>query len=444
LSFLVALLSFWSVWAQADTEVVVVGAHIAGQTEGEHRRTADKLVSVIERQRGLTAVPPDEVRSRIRGRGEQILDQALTGAGRQLLAEGRMFFEQADLEQARQKLNAALEHLRGAMAGTTDSRPFIDALLLLGMVNISMGDEDAARQAYKSVLRLDPARELDTVHYPPKVVALFDEVRDAVLAAPRATLQIVVADPQARVYVDGRRRGVGGASVTDLITGPHYVLVSSDAGYRSYAEVDVSPGAAKKITSKLHRRFVGRPHRDVAMRAGQVADMYRAVGDRVTVGLVLMAGETQSGMVGVQIFEPRTGNFSRVLSAPVDGDAASALMGLVRRVNTFVNDNGGLRSDQVGRQVLSMDIGSNSVLAEVLLDARDESQRALPPMADSDPYVPAAQRPRRPWYVWAGVGVLAAGATGAAFALQGDVPTTGGERKKTTTSNTGTVVVSSP
>ena len=122
MSFLVVLMSCWSVWAQADTEVVVVGAHIAGQTEGEHRRTADKLVSVIERQRGLAAVPPDEVRSRIRGRGEQILDQAPTGAGRKLLAEGRMFFEQADLEQARQKLNAALEHLRVELDRVSNAR----------------------------------------------------------------------------------------------------------------------------------------------------------------------------------------------------------------------------------------------------------------------------------------------------------------------------------
>jgi hypothetical protein len=330
------------------------------------------------------------------------------------------------------------------MAGTTDSRPLIDALLLMGMAQFSMGEPDAARQVYQRVLRLDPTRELDTVHYPPKVVAMFNEVREAVLAAPRASLRIVASDPEARVFVNGRMRGRGRVDVTDLVTGSHHVLVSSDSGHRSYAHVSVNPGAMGKLTADLRRRFVGQAALGGAARSDQVGDLYRVLGDRVTGGLVLLAGAVDERTVGMQLFEPRTGNFSKILSAPAGNDPSGALLALGRRLGTFLNDSGVLRSDQVSGTALSLDISTNPVLAEVLLDSRTEAQRS----PDQNPRPgPVARQPRSPWYLWAGVGILAAGATAAAVSLRGDAGSGGSGRggtTTTTTSTTGTVVVPSP
>lgn len=427
----------------AQTEVVVVGLHLEGLSEGEIRSVTKKLVSVVDRQRHLRAVPPSEVRTRIRGRGEQVLDDALTGQGRAMLAEGRMLFEQADLEGALQRLDLAVTALDSAMAGTTDSRPLIDALLLMGMAQFSMGEADAAREVYQRVLRLDPTRELDTVHYPPKVVAMFNEVRVAVLAAPRASLLIEASDPEARVFVDGRMRGRGRVDAKDLVTGSHHVLVSSDSGHRSYAYVSVDPGAVGKVTADLYRRFVGQAAADGGARSEQIGDLYQVLGDRVTGGLVLLAGAIDARTVGVQLFEPRTGNFSKILSAPAANDPSGALLALSRRVGTFLNDSGVLRADQVGSKAMSLDISTNPVLAEVLLDSRTEALRS--PAQNPKPGPVAHERPT-PWYLWAGVGVLAAGATGAALSLRGDTPAgaSGGGGKTTTTSSTGTVVVPSP
>ncbi len=431
--------------AQAETEVVVVGVHLSRQGETAAVRTTAKIVSVVDRQPGLQAVPPEVVRARVRGQGDQILDDALTGRGRTLLAEGRLFFEQADLERALGRLTEAEVALEAAMAGTTDSRPLVDALLLLGMVQLSMGQSDAARQAYKRVLLLDPARELDGVHYPPKVVHLFQEVRQAVLAAPRASILIQASRPDAQVFVDGRLRGQGRVQVDDLITGTHHVLVGSDSGHRSYVVVRVEPGSRKVVTARLNRRFVGQAASDTGLRSVQVRELYRALGDRVTGGLVLLAGEINSTTVGMQVFEPRTGNFSRILTAPAAGDSASALISLVAQVGGFLNQDGVLRADQVGGSAAGMDIGANPVLAQVLLDTRPEHRQR-----DSTP----TPRPhedrvfeehRIPWYIWAGAGAVALGVTGAAFALQGDPPLgTGGGGTQIKTSDTGTVVVPSP
>jgi hypothetical protein len=440
LTILLSLLLSLPAQAGPRTEVVAVGVHLEGQTEAEAHRTTVKLMSVIQRQGGLQAVSPEQVRARVRGRGDQILDDALNGEGRDLLAEGRLLFEQADLEPARQRLQAAVVALDGAMAGTIDGRPLIDSLLLLGLVQISMGEADTARQIYKRVLRMDPTRQLDPVHYPPKVVALFSEVRQAVLAAPRAAMVITASDPTARIYVDGRLRGTGNVVVEDLITGPHHLLLSSQSGHRSYKSITVSPGAKKKITAQLTRRFVGLAAPSAQSRSRQCADLYRALGDRVTGGLVLLAGELGQGRVGVQLFEPRTGNFSKMLTAGGDGDPVGEILTLAGRLGSAVNDSGVLRPEQVGEQALPLDIGSNPVLAEVLLDSRSASERGAVPSSRR-----VLGRSKTPWYVWAGVGVLVAGATGAAFSLQGDsssVKTP--DPEPTRSSGTGTVVLRMP
>jgi len=431
--------------AHAETEVVVVGAHISGQNLQLAEQAAAKLVSAVDRQRGLKAIPPEVVRSRIRGRGEQILDDALTGKGTALLAEGKILFEQADLETALIRLAGSIAALEGAMAGTTDSRGLVDALLLVGMAQLSMGQPDAARMMYKRVLLLDPTRELDTIHYPPKVVALFSEVRSAVLAAPRASITITTTPLGASVFVDGRLRGQSPVKVGDLIPGVHHILVTSDAGFRHYEVIQVAPKSKTTVVATLENYFVGRAMATRPARSEQIGELYRALGDRVTGGLVLVAGEIDPDTVGMQLFEPRTGNYSRVLTAPAGGDPAGALVGLAPQVGAFLNKSGVLGADQVGGRALSLDIETNPLLAQVLLD--DRRRPASPPSEPSSP-APTARGDGIPWYIWAGVGVMAVGAAGAAFALQGDGPEgEGGGGKdggETTTGSTGTIVVVTP
>ncbi len=428
--------------AKAETEVVVLGLHLAVESHPDAVRMTDKLVSAVDRQRGLKAISPELARSRVRGRGDQIIDEALTGHGRTLLAEGRLLFEQAELDASLARLLASVEALEAAMAGTTDSRPLIDALLLVGMVQLSMGEADEARRVYKKVLRLDPDRELDAVHYPPKVVKLFKEVRSAVLAAPRAAVIVEPSDPNARVFVDGRFRGHGRVAVEDLVTGEHYLLVSSESGHRSYAEVGVVPGSKKVIKAHLKRRFVGKAAGSSAARSAQVAGLYRSLGDRVTMDIVLIAGQMSRDQVGIQLFEPRTGNFSRMLTAPVEGEPSKALVQLATTVGDLLNESGVLRADQVSATTIPLDIGANPILAEVLLDARTGDRSDAQPARRTS--ARSSHRPTTPWYVWAGVGALTAGAAGAAFALQGAdaAANTGGTT--TTTSDTGTVVVVRP
>jgi hypothetical protein len=308
-----------------------------------------------------------------------------------------------------------------------------------------MGEADSARAAYKRVVVLDPDRELDGVHFPPTEVALFSAVRAQVLQVPRGAIRVRSASATATVFVDGRRRGEGSIEVDGLVSGNHHVLVTSDTGHRSYASVVLGAGQRQDVNADLSRRFVGRPGADATARSMQTEALYRGLGDAVTDGLVLMSGDVGHGQVAVQVLEPRTGNVSRPLVGSGGSDPETAVLALAGKIGAFITETGVLRADDVAGTALPLDIETNPVLARVLLDS---SPQSAPPKEKRT----ARKKTPLPWYVWAGIGVMAVGATGVALALQPKKATGGGGGGDddgngdggTRESETGTVLVPTP
>jgi hypothetical protein len=338
-----------------------------------------------------------------------------------MLAEGRVLFEHADLESAQERIGEAVEALEHALAGATDSKALVDALLVQGNIGLSMGDVDLARSAFKRVIQLDATRELDSVHYPPKVVALFGEVRTKVLAVPVGSIAIDLKDQGATVHVDGRYRGEGTRIIKDLVPGSHHVLVTTDGGRRSHTVVEVMPGEKTQMSVALDAYFIGRAGDNAAEWSRQAGHLYSAIGDQVTDGMILIAGETKSGEAAVQLYESRTGNFSEILfgasGVVEDGaDPVASVAELTKQIGTFLSESGTLAPDKVSPTRLDIDISTNPVLASVLYGS------GAPPPLDV-PTAPApvtaetTERDGVPWYVWAGVGAMLAGATGVALAL---------------------------
>ena len=85
--------------AAETTEVVVVGSHVSSTTGLE----SDLLGNAVAAVEGFSVVGPQEVQSRLRGRGPRLVDEALQERGRSALAEGKVLFEHADLEAAEER-----------------------------------------------------------------------------------------------------------------------------------------------------------------------------------------------------------------------------------------------------------------------------------------------------------------------------------------------------
>lgn len=426
-------LALFSSSALADraVELLILGAHIDGSG------SVDALLNEADTFPGVNAVGPEEVKGRIRGRGPRIVDDALLAHGRSLLSEGRVLFEHADLAGANKRIAESVAAFEKAMPGSTDARPLVEALLVQGNIGLAMGDREAGRVAFRQVVRMDPDRLLDPVHYPPKVLALFDEVRTEVRKRPTGSIRVIVDDELASVHIDGRFVGVGPRLVDALPPGPHHVLVSGSGGLRTYAAVNVESGRKLEFRASLESYFIGQPAHSEREREIQTSYLYRSLGDQATEGLVLIAGETGVDEVGIQLYEPRTGNFSTVIRRSSDGDALGALERMLPAVLDLLTPHGSLAPTAVSTDALGLNLSSNPDLSRLLLQVETTRSNAMVG-APIGPQLPRAGSQPVPWGVWAGAGGMLVTATVVAFLLR---PAESSDVDASESTGTGTVTV---
>lgn len=398
----------------ADAEIAVVGVHVEGMNESEARAAAQTMVEAIAASSGVIPIPPEEVRSRLAGRERLVVETAFLGAGRRALDEGRILYERAEFEDAINALGSAVELLTEAMPAATDNRLLIDALLTLGLTHFSAGETSPASDAFRQVVVLDPTRRLDAVKYSKPTVEFFDKVRAEVEARGTGTIE-VTGNPGLNVYIDGRSRGVTPLSLDGLPVGSHSVLVLGPDGQRAYEEVEVGKDARVKVSPRLDRGLLAETGASEDERRRQARQLYEALGTYVETDLVLMAGQISAGKVGIQLYEPRTGNLSTILSAE-GGDSVDQLAATVARLPELVDDSGGLKTDQVFARAAPLDIGTNTLLLSLLLDP----EPVLAQTVETGGETGAATEDKKrgpPWYVWAGIGTVAAGGATTAVLL---------------------------
>jgi hypothetical protein len=291
--------------------------------------------------------------------------------------------------------------LEEALPVTTDNRLLIDALLMQGLTHFSVGDEEPARAAFERVALLDPTRRLDPVNYSGPTVEFFDQARAAVEAQGMGALAIE-GEEGAQVYVDGRARGRVPLRVDGLPAGAHAVLVVGAEGRRAFEVVEVTQTRVATLQPTLDVGLRVQAGATDEAAARQTEQLYEALGAYTQTELVLVAGQSGPGEVAVQLYEPRTGNFSKIFRATGDdpvGDLADGVVGLAG----FLDDAGALRTDKVFSRAAPLDIGTNTLLLDMLLDPSKAAPAAASVAGEEDGGRGV------PWLVWAGVGAVAAG-----------------------------------
>jgi hypothetical protein len=398
--------------AGKGAEVGVVGAHIRGQEEAEAAILCESMASAISSSGNLEALSSQGFAVTISGREALILSEAFQGAGRKRLEEGRVLYERADFEGAIEALSDATRLIEQGLPYADDARDLLDAQILLGVAALSNGDDASAGAAFRRVVTLDPARELDAVNFPPAVVNRFNVERKALLGQQRARVKVELP-VGAVLRVDGAQSP---NRELELVPGRHVLLVSASEGMRATTVLELRAGENRSWKPTLESLSIGAPDLPLDQRQGQTEGMYRSLG-RNSDRLVLLSGDIGGGKVGVQLFEPRTGNFSKPLTDEAGQDPGNTIVDLLPALAGYVGDQGTLRSDRVTSQPIPLDMSTNPVLARMLLDPA--------PLVETRTVVQKV-----PWYVWAGggalivgsavvVGVIAAGGGGSTEQPQG-------------------------
>jgi hypothetical protein len=122
-----------------------------------------------------------------------------------------------------------------------------DAYELRARTRFMLNDRDGTRNDFRSLLTLNPGRGL-TAQVSPNVVAIFAEIKKAIIGA----INLTIAPADAEVQIDGVSVSqVNG--VVPIVAGPH-TIAARQAGYRPGSEtVSVSPGATVDLALVLER-----------------------------------------------------------------------------------------------------------------------------------------------------------------------------------------------
>jgi len=95
----------------------------------------------------------------------------LSGPPWELLQKGRQAYEYGDYESARQFLNSALQ-------GNLPESSRIEAWMLLGQCNYLLRSYSASRDAFVSLLLINPDYQPDPVMVPPTIMGFFERLRE--------------------------------------------------------------------------------------------------------------------------------------------------------------------------------------------------------------------------------------------------------------------------
>jgi len=424
MSMLPLLLIASSLHAAALPEVALVGLHVDDVNTDQAHQAIAALERSLEDSGRVTVVSYDEVARRIDGREDIIVSDAFLGPAKALLDEGRVLYERASPDQAIPVLEDAVKAFNATMAYTTENRSLIEALLLLGFAHIVMGDEDTASRAFGRVVLMDPSRILDEINYAPRIVNFFAGVREDVLAHGYGSIEVLTPLPGAEVYVDGRRMGVTPMVAEKLPVGRHFLAVVGADGYRTFGMVEIQPDHRGSARVSLEDRDLARPDDSERGRARQTEQLYRSLGEYLETDAILLAGMDETGELGLQLYARHTGAFSKILHTDPGDTPYEAAADLAPALAGYLTPTGDLRTDRVSPSVLALDVSSNDLLADLLLNPQPKWE------------VVGGGDGKSRWYLWAGAGVLAAGgATAATLALTAD-----GENRN----NQGTIVVEIP
>lgn len=153
-----------------------------------------------------------------------------------LSTQGRLAFEELELDRAMESLNAAIREYDRYAAYITDFRPLAETLMLLGITHLFQGETARGRERLAQAVVLEPTIEPDARYFNPSQRATFSRVRNRMLKARRGSLIVETEPSGAEIYIDGKFIGVSPETVLDVVEGRHYVRVVKD-GYRPFGTV---------------------------------------------------------------------------------------------------------------------------------------------------------------------------------------------------------------
>ncbi|MBW1876757.1 MAG: hypothetical protein JRJ84_00190 [Deltaproteobacteria bacterium] len=375
--------------------LAVVGIHQSQLTPDEQRRASEALVRTIEDSHFFTALTLADLEPALAGRESLILQDAFLGPGRELLDDGKQYYNQAQPEQALPLLQDAARILRLAMATSTSTRDLWEAWVYVGATHLLLGEGREAREAFQNAVSLNPFRTPNTAEFPPHIVERHEVVRRE-RTALASTLTVEADEADTLIWLNGIERGAVPITIDDVVPGENFLHARSPNGFFAFETVEVPEADTKRVSLRLGEPSLGYSADSRFARSRQVSSLYRTLGDYLSIDLILLAGTLGDQLV-LQLYSPRTDGFSRPVEVAYRGSAADEAVAAITTVLSGVRQDGTFDPTNRAPLPAPLDVGNNQLLARTLVVPREA------------PFLSTETGPRTPkWITWGVVGLAGA------------------------------------
>jgi tetratricopeptide (TPR) repeat protein len=231
--------------------ILVFEAHVGPRTEAAER-VLGPLRDALE-SHGFAARP--ETILKIAGGNAPrpgIMDPGITASAiAQRVDDGYIDYTQNNFEAAIKTLNEAIRLIHrnpGVLAlDTGNSRLVIKAYVSLANSHARLGHAAESVAAMTELIRTYPSLAVTSASFGPEAERLYRGVWKHVRSTGRGQLAITAGHPQALIFVDAQIRGIGTASLGDLIPGRYRVFIHVPGTAGRQYEIDVRPNEDSKL-----------------------------------------------------------------------------------------------------------------------------------------------------------------------------------------------------
>lgn len=412
-----------------DPTVAVVGVH--GHPD-VHPELLDELAwtmaEAIDATRDVSVLDESDYGRAVWARRNPILQGVFLGSAESSFQEGRILYDNAQFMGALSSLEKAQKSLERGIEFSRDPKLLVEINLYLGLTNMALGDTEVAAGYFEEVARTDPARSLDPVRTPPKMLETFEGARERVEASGAARVDISSGKVTgAEVFVNGMPSGSTPATL-ELAPGRYHITVHDPERGWDYADETVAADDVRDLDFRLKRRGIRPLGREKAesTRSRKVQALYRGLGEAIPGDLVLMASMDEGDNLHLQLYSPRSDVFSlEVLGLVAPGGTldVGAVNELVAQVLELGDGTGGIRPDSTSATLVPIYIGRNPTL-NVLLAGPEPEERVAgrndPRGDDDDDRPPVVKGPTKPVHerpaFWVILGTAVAGGVAGAIA----------------------------
>lgn len=218
--------------AQAAPRTLVVGA---GDCQSVELVTGlNDFSGALREKLKSDLYEPDVVLDIVRPRPTRSLEDV-----ERQVESARTLFYNGQNDRALDLLKQALAELERAPIAGQPWKVAAQALALQGVVSQTMGKKADATDAFRRLLRVDPAHALSTDEYTPSVIAQFEALRKEVARQKKSVVQVQSSTPGAEVLVEGRVMGVTPLKLE--LTAAAYRLMVRTADRASFLRVITVP-----------------------------------------------------------------------------------------------------------------------------------------------------------------------------------------------------------